>query len=124
MITLWFTNSRADKREWNKWRRETLIKLCSDAVTEAREAASLCESALTQTRHAYYLANMAASAKSCTRVGAISEQLYLINANFLADTCASMRDAGEALSATNYESPNRSDERWLPARQGNQSPKR
>lgn len=99
IITLVVTVTSANKRERKKWRRDTLIGLCSDAVTEAREVASQYESALTQTGHAFYLANMAAAAKSCARIGTISEQLYLIDANFLADTCASMRDAGKALSA-------------------------
>jgi hypothetical protein len=99
IITLVFTLTSANKREWMKWRRDTLIKLCSDAVTEARDVMSLCESALTQTRHAFAQANLAAAAKSGSRIGTISEQLYLINANFLADTCASMRDAANALNA-------------------------
>jgi hypothetical protein len=46
MITLWVTNYRADIREWNKWRRNTLREMCSDALAAAREAEAMCESAL------------------------------------------------------------------------------
>ena len=99
MITLWVTNFRADKREWNKWRRDTLVKLCADAITESQEAVAMCESALSQARHVSAQANLTSASKAAARIGTIAEQLYLINANYLADACASMRTAADAINS-------------------------
>ncbi|SLI46049.1 Uncharacterised protein [Mycobacteroides abscessus subsp. massiliense] len=98
MITLWVTTQSANKREWNKWRRETLIKLCSEAVDAALEAAAKCESALV-IHKLDMVANseMAATSKCAGRIGTIAEQLYLVGAIHIADTGAHMKAAVEAL---------------------------
>ena len=98
MITLWVTNWRADKREWNKWRRDTLVKVCSDAVAAAREAGALYESALDQKTGWIAQTNLNTASRTAARIGTISEQLYLMNANYLADTCAEMRAAADAIN--------------------------
>ena len=47
MITLYVTNRRADRREWNKWRRDTLLKLCANAVDASYEAEAVYENGTT-----------------------------------------------------------------------------
>lgn len=89
----------ADKREWNKWRRDTLIRLCSDALTAAQEAAAPCESAIDQQTGSIAQANLTSASKAAARIGTIAEQLRLMNANFLADTCGSMKAAAEAINS-------------------------
>ncbi len=61
MLTLFVTTTSANKREWKKWRRDTLIKLCSDAVDAAREGESKCETALTQKAHVFAQGNLSAA---------------------------------------------------------------
>lgn len=98
MVTLYVTTTSANKREWKKWRRDTLIKLCSDAVGAAREAESKCESALVQKTQVFAQGNLTAASRAATRIGTISEQLYLMSANHLADTCVRMKEAAEAIN--------------------------
>lgn len=98
MVTLIFTIRSANKREWIKWRRDTLVKLCSDAVTAAQEASVLCESALSQETHVFAEFNLTSASKSAARIGTIAEQLYLIGANHLAGACLRMRAAADAIN--------------------------
>jgi hypothetical protein len=98
MVTLIFTIRSANKREWHKWRRDTLINLCSDAATAAHEASALCESALSQETHVFAEFNLTSASKSAARIGTISEQLYLLSANHLADACLRMKAAAEAIN--------------------------
>lgn len=98
MITLWVTNTRADKREWNKWRRDTLIKLCSDAVDAAQDVEAKCQSALSQNTHVFAQGNLSAASKSAGRIGTITEQLHLIGATELAEMCTRMKEAADAIN--------------------------
>jgi hypothetical protein len=100
MITLFFTNRRADIREWNKWRRDTLIKLCSDALTLAQEAKSRSVSGLNQTDTVKLEADRAAMYQAATEIGTLSEQLYLMNAFWLGETCALIKAAANKLYAS------------------------
>lgn len=101
VVSLIVTNARADRREWNKWRRDTLITLCSEALAQAQEAKSRCVSALNQTDSANVQTDLAAVFQAATAMGTISERLYLMNANFLADTCAELKAAAnEVYSST------------------------
>jgi hypothetical protein len=98
MITLWVTNYRADIREWNKWRRDTLIKLCSDALAAAREAEDMCESALSQQTAAVAQVDLTSASQAAARIGTIADQLSLMGVvNYLADTCTSMRASADAI---------------------------
>lgn len=98
LITLFVTVTSTNKREWNKWRRDTLIKLCSDAVDAAQEVDAKCQSALDQKVHAFSKRDLTAASKSAARIGTIAEQLYLMGANHLADTCVRMKEAAEAVN--------------------------
>lgn len=97
MVTLYFTITSTKKREWNKWRRETLIKLCADAIDAAREAESKCELALTQ-GNILAPGSLKAAERAASRIETISEQLYLIGASFLADTCSELKSAADAIN--------------------------
>lgn len=98
MITLWVTTTSANKREWNKWRRDTLIKLCADAVEAARDAESKCQSALSQKTNVFAQTKLTAASMSMARIQTISEQLYLMGANNLGDTCVRLKDAADAIN--------------------------
>ena len=64
MITLISTNMSANKREWNKWRRDTLIKLCSDAVSAAQDADAAYQSALDQKTYMFAQVQLNAASKA------------------------------------------------------------
>lgn len=89
MIALWITNMRADRREWNKWRRDTLIKLCADATESARLVETACMASLDETYES-------ASKKwdevgaSIDRVAHTVDQLHLIGAHYLAAACSEL----------------------------------
>jgi hypothetical protein len=100
MITLWVTNHRADVREWNKWRRDTLIELCPNALTLVQEAKSRSVAALNQTNTGKIEADRSAMFQAATEIGTLSERLYLMNANWLGKTCADMKAAANELYAT------------------------
>lgn len=97
MITLWISNYRADKREWNKWRRDTLVKLCADAVAAGQEVIAMCESVVSQTTLFRAQANLASASRAAARIGTYAEQLYLMNLDYLADLCVEMGTTAEAI---------------------------
>lgn len=97
MITLWVSNYRADKREWNKWRRDTLVKLCADAVAAGQEVLAMCESVVGQTTLFRAQANLSSASRAAARIGTYAEQLYLMNLDYLADICVEMGTTAEAI---------------------------
>lgn len=104
MITLWVSNYRADIREWNKWRRDTLIKLCSDAVEAVQDAEAACRSAIKwNTRDGLggisASRDFAAIPRAAGRLSSIAERLHLLGAHYLADTCREFKQAAHALES-------------------------
>lgn len=99
MVTLIVTTTSANKRELKKWQRDTLIRLCSDAVDAAREVERKCESGLNQKRDILAKGQFAAAAKAASGIETISERLYLMNMNNLADTCVRMKSAAQEVLA-------------------------
>lgn len=98
MTTLFFTVTSANKREWNKWRRDTLLKLCSDAVDASYEAESKCDAALSQKSLPWANGSLKGASKAAARIGTVAEQLHLIGAHQLADSCVQMRHAADAIN--------------------------
>ena len=97
MVTLWGGNRWADRREWNKWRRDTLVKLCADAIGAGQEVAAMCESVVSQTTLFRARANLASASSAAARIGTYAEQLYLMNLDYLANICVEMGTAAEAI---------------------------
>ena len=86
MITIWVTNMRADRRERNKWRRETILKLCSDALgcivaieDKYRTAVNVDDQTFSQ--------NMREATTQRGRLNPIAANLRIIGATDLADEC-------------------------------------
>jgi hypothetical protein len=102
MVTLIFTLRSANKREWNKWQRETLIKLCSDAMDAAKEVPKYCLLALTrEVDYHAFVADLDVASGLVSRIGSVAEQLDLLGVAYLADRCVQLQAAAEALrSAT------------------------
>lgn len=73
-------------------------KICSDAVAAAREAESAYRTALDQKNQGFAQLSLGTANRAAARIGTIAEQLYLMNANYLADTCAEMRAAVDAIN--------------------------
>lgn len=97
MLSLIFTNLSANKREWNKWRRDTLIKLCSEAVELAQSVEAFCESALDQNSDAFAKGKLKNAPKPAARMSNIVEQLHLMSAHNLAKACKELKEAAEEL---------------------------
>jgi hypothetical protein len=86
MITLWVTNRRADRRELNKWRRETTLKLCSDALGCIVAVEDNYRAAMDPNRETFR-ENMAEAATQRGMLGPIAANLRIIGATELADEC-------------------------------------
>ncbi|RAV17187.1 hypothetical protein DQP55_04170 [Mycolicibacterium sp. GF69] len=97
MLTLFFTLRHTRKLEWNKWKRDTLIILCSDAVAAAQEVVVECEAAIASEAQVVYNDHLASAARVTRRIAVIAEQLDLMNENLLAATCAAMKAKADAL---------------------------
>jgi hypothetical protein len=98
MITLYVTNRRADRREWNKWRRDTLLKLCADAVDASYEAETAYENGTTMDEADFAKVRFEAATKAARRITSVTEQLNLVGASFLAQTCRDMRAAVDRIN--------------------------
>ncbi len=103
VVSLIVTNARADRREWNKWRRDTLIKLCSDAMEAAKGVASTWEVASSRENYPAYKEDLAVATEAVGRIASIAEQLYLMNVEYLANICVEMKDAAEAMEQPTYK---------------------
>ena len=97
MITLYVTNRRADRREWNKWRRDTLLKLCADAVDASYEAEAAYESRTTMDEEDFVKVRFDTASKAIARITGVAEQLNLVGAHHLAQTCRDMKAALEEI---------------------------
>lgn len=98
MITLYVTNRRADRREWNKWRRDTLLRICADAVDASYEAEAAYEDGTTMTEDDFGKVRFGSASKAATRITGTAEQLNLVGAHFLAQTCRDMKVAVDHIS--------------------------
>ncbi len=60
----------------------------------------MCTSVLNQRDYASVQADLVAVFQAATAIGTVSEQLYLVNANFLAQTCADLKAAALTMYQT------------------------
>lgn len=103
IVSLVVTNARADRREWNKWRRDTLIKLCSEVMEVTKGSVATWEAASILDDYPAYQQELAVAKAGAGRIASIAEQLYLMDVGCLANICVGVKDAAEAMEQPTYK---------------------
>ena len=71
--------------------------LCSDAVTAVREAEALCQSSLDWKARDLVYGDHVSASQAAARIANIADQLSLVGAVSLSQTCAQMKDGVDTL---------------------------
>lgn len=91
MITVWRTNKSAARRELAKWRRETIVKLSSEALSAADAIERGYWGAMGQDRAQTYAQVLDAAGDETDKFYRIRDNLRIIEASGLADACDALQ---------------------------------
>jgi hypothetical protein len=103
MITLSQTNKRADQREFNKWRRETISKLSADALEHIRALEACYREAMSDTDLERFNELRRTAQLEERRLMPIRETFVIVDAKRLAHKCEELRTAAHSLSSPSEE---------------------
>ncbi len=93
MITLIFTLRSANKRELNGWRRDTLLRLTSEALANVQDAEAFCASVIGQESAESPDVNRESAPTPTARMRTITEQLRMMGDVDLAVACRELKTA-------------------------------